>query len=181
MMAMYEEKTLETMPIERLEGVATDMAMQVDENEMGLKEAMVPEGEFTAVRLNAVVDAMNDIVTLMPDVEEYPVFEDDIEVFPTEFMDYFNIINTALTDAAMDELVIEVETVQDDQDLARVAGELGSIAKNGEFKRFLKNQYKGAAAPVEEEVIEEFPMVEEGPIGPEAPMEEMDTLFMERM
>tara|TARA_R110002012_G_scaffold287778_1_gene480295 strand:- start:1126 stop:1647 length:522 start_codon:yes stop_codon:yes gene_type:complete len=173
-MAMYNEEQLNSMPIERLEGVATDMAAQVDDNEMALTTAMSPEGEFSMARLNAVVDGMNAVVALMPDVEDYPTFEEDIEIFPGEFVEYFNMINTALRDAALDELEIDFMTVADDRDLARLAGELKSLAKNSEFKRHLKNA-GGAAAPVEEEVIEEIPI--EG----EPMMEEVDTLFMDRM
>ena len=173
MMATYSEEQLNSMPIERLEGVATDMAAQVDQNEMALTEAMAPEGEFSMARLNAVVDAMNDVVALMPDVEEYPTFEEDIDIFPPEFVDYFNMINTALRDAALNELEIDFMTAADDRDLAALAGALKSIAKNSEFKRHLKNAV--SAAPVEEEVIEEVPL--EG----EPMMEEVDTLFMDRM
>jgi hypothetical protein len=173
-MMAYEERDLETMPIERLEGVAMDMAGEVDQFDTALSEAIAPEGDFSMDRLNGVVDALNDVVELIPDADEYPVFEEDIEVFPMEFVNYFDMINMALNDAAMEDMVIELETIADDKDLARLTGQLKAIAKNGDFKRFMKNQYRGAA-PVEEEVVEEVPMEM-------APMEEdMDNLFMERM
>ncbi len=162
----------ETMGTPELEGMAMDMAAQVDQNQETMTMARAPEGDFSLTRLNAVVDALNDVVDLFPDVEIYPSFQEEVDLFPDEFVTYLDIVSAAARDAGVDELDIAIEGISDDSDLTLLAGQLKSLAKNKDFQRFMKSEY--AAAP--EEVVEEEVIAPD-----EQPPEEVDTLFMERM
>ena len=172
-MARFTDAELDAMPTEELEGVALGMAEEVDATEDLMRESVSPEGDFSAAKLNAVVDALNSILEIMGGADPYPVFEDDIEVFPIEFVQQFEMVNAALTDAGMDDLIIDLTVVGDDKDLSLLAGQLASLAADKDFIRFLKQQ--APPAPTEE-VVE----VEETIETPEM-TEDVDALMMQRM
>ena len=108
---------------------------------------------------------------LMPDVPEYPSFEEDITVFPGEFVDAIEMVNQVASDVGLDDMVIDITVIGDDKDLTAAAGQLKALASSREFKQMLK-QMPGKtdlAAPVEEAP----------PAGPAD--EEMDNMMMMRM
>lgn len=170
-MALRER--LEGMPVEKLQEMATGMEQEVVDNEAIIAEGQValPEGDFSAGKLNMMVGALNEVLGQMPEVPEYPEFQEDIEVFPQEFVDAIEMVNQVASDVGLDEVVIEVGVIGDDTDLTAAAGQLKALATSREFKQMLK-QMPGKtdlAAPVEEAP----------PAGP--PEEEIETLMMSRM
>jgi hypothetical protein len=169
-MARFTDEEMEAMPTEELEGVAMGMAEEVDATEDLMRESVAPEGDFSAAKLNAVVDALNDVLELMG-APEYPTFEEDIEVFPIEFVQQLEMINAALTDAGMDDLALVMAEISDDKDLTLLAGQIASLAGNKDFMRFLKQQTP--AAPPEETVEVEETI--------ETPEGDTDALMMQRM
>lgn len=162
----------ENIPTEELEGMAMGMAGEVDAARENAAMARAPEGDFSLTRLNALVDAFNDVAELFPDMPMYPSFSEETDIFPSEFVTAIDAVNAAATDAMLDEMVIDVMAIADDKDLAKAAGQLKSLAKNKDFQRFLKQEYTSPDV-VEEEMVE--------PVAAEEGVEAADDLFMSRM
>lgn len=172
-MARFTDEEMDAMSTEELEATAMGMAEEVDDTERFMRDVVAPEGDFSAAKLNSVVDALNSVLDILG-APAYPTFEEDIEVFPIEFVQQLEMINGALTDAGMDDMVLAMEGISDDKDLTLLAGKLASIAKDKDFVRFLKQQSPPDAAPepVEEEIVEETVETPEG---------DVDALMMQRM
>jgi len=175
-MARFTDEDMDAMSTEELEGAAVEGAAELEADESAVLEATAPEGDFSMRALNAVVDALNEINGLMG-APEYPTFEEDIELFPTEFMDNLNMVNQALTDAGMDEMSIDLMTMGDDKDLTLLAGELASLASDKDFVRFMRQQEREAPAPAPEEEVVEVDETIETP----GMTEDIDALMMQRM
>ena len=165
----FTREELEQMPDSELNAIEGGLEEEVVMQEEGMRA--LPEGEFSAPKLNNLVDALNEVIVLMPDVPEYPSFEEDIGVFPGEFVDAIEMVNQVASDVGLDDMMVDVTVIGDDTDLAQAAGQLKSLAKSREFKQFLKN------LPVEKTDLAE-PM----PTEPPPPSEgEMDEMMMMRM
>lgn len=128
--------------------------------------AAAPQGKFSARALNALVAELNAILPMFG-APLYPEFAEDITVFPPEFVEQIMMLAGAAEQAGIDS-GIDLSDIEDDRDLAKLAGVLKILAANEAFIAFLQT-------PVEEEVVEE--VVE---VAPEEEMIEED-LFAARM
>lgn len=153
--------------------IPTDLLAQAQEvgaEQDVLREAtmVVPEGKFTKNALNRLVKELNAVLELFQ--QSYPEFEEDITIFPEEFVTSLDMVATAAADAGVD-FELDMQSIRDDRDLAMVAGQLRNLAKDKTFKKFLEsNTIMGDEEVVEEEVAVEEPMPED-----------MDAMFAGRM
>lgn len=156
------------------EGMVDQLRM-AEEEEM---QAMAPTGDFSKSALNSLVRAHNKVSSLF-DMETYPDFSEGLEEFPARFVRELMMIAQAVSDAIdadiLDgEMMIDLEGVSSDRDLALLAGRLESISKSKEFKRFLKEASEVDDEPVEDKEEASVP-------AEEASDEDIDRLMMERM
>lgn len=146
-----------------------DVAAQ---KEMMVTDAMMeaaPRGQFSANALNRLVDEVNKILPKI-DMPLYPTFSEDITVFPPEFVDVLMGIADIASQAGI-ETPFDLSDIQDDRDLAMLAGQVGQLVQDEKILDFIAGQ--GAEEPVAEEVT-----MEETPEGVEETDEE---LFLRRM
>ena len=148
-------------------------AEQADES---MFAEMAPRGRFTRKALNNLVAATNRLLPLFEQTPDYPVFEADVEVFPTDFVRVLAMFQGAVQAAVDSESVpadmdFQMEDLTDDMSLNLLAGKLTNLAKSKDFKMFLKN-------PPEEEMTEEEVVEEEGAAPTSS---EIDMLFAGRM
>lgn len=153
--------------------IPTDLLAQAQEvgaEQDVLREAtmVVPEGKFTKNALNRLVKELNGVLELFQ--QSYPEFEEDITIFPEDFVASLDMVATAAVDAGVD-FELDMQSIVDDRSLAMVAGQLRNLAKDKTFKKFLEsNTIMGDEEVVEEEVVVEEPMPED-----------MDAMFAGRM
>jgi len=145
------------------EAVGAEMDAEMDQ---ALLES-VPQGQFSAQALNAVVAELNNILPLFG-APLYPEFTEDQVAFPVEFVQQLIMLAGAADQAGV-ELAMDLDVVETDRDLAMLAGIIADLAANEAFLAFIQ-------APVEETVVEET-VVEEPP--PEEVVEE--DIFIDRM
>lgn len=140
---------------------------------------MAPKGNFTPKGLNNLVKAANQLLPLFGQSPDYPTFSESIKSLPTDFVRVLAMFKAAVDEAIAEgvlgeELAISFDNVIDDLSLTSLAGKISQMAKNFNFKKFLKE------APPEEtratEAGEEMGMEEE-----EMSDGEMDDLFMSKM
>jgi hypothetical protein len=168
-----------------------EMALQVEiETAEGEDEAqyaeMSPTGNYSKKALNNLVKATNGLLPLFEQTPDYPTFAQDISgELPTDFVRVLAMFQGAISSAVANDAIdpefdFTLEELVDDNSLQLVAGKLQSVAKNRDFRNFLKE-------PPEEGIVEEeVEMTEEGQM--ETPMtaenmseEEMNNLFMGRL
>ena len=173
------------------EEMEPQMALQVEiETAEGEDEAMyaemAPTGRYSKKALNNLVKATNRLLPLFEQKPDYPTFTQDVDgQLPTDFVRVLAMFQGAINgavqmDAIDGEFDFTLEDLTDDNAINMVAGKLSSIAKNRDFRNFLKGP------PEEGVVVEEAEMTEEGQM--ETPMtaedmseDELDKLFMGRM
>ena len=139
-------------------------------------QAIAPQGNFTTKALNNLVAAANRLLPAFEQTPDYPKFEENVQVFPTDFVRVLAMFqgaaNSAAENGAIDaEADFQLEDITDDSAINLIAGKLNSLAKSREFKNFLKNP-----PPEVEEEVEELPEEE---VLPNA--DEMDSFFAGRM
>ena len=156
----------------------SDVAQADDEVYM----EMAPKGNFTPKGLNNLVKAANQLLPLFGQTPDYPTFTESVKVLPTDFVRVLAMFKAAVDEAIAEgvlgeELAISFDNVIDDIALTSLAGKISQMARNFNFKKFLKE------APPEEsratEAGEEAGMGEEekGKMSED----EMDNLFMSKM
>ena len=133
-----------------------------------MQQQITPQGKFSKNSLNRLVKELNVVLEMFD--QTYPMFEEDITIFPEEFVSSLTMVKSAADDAGVD-FEINMEEISDDRDLAMVAGQLRKLSRDKTFKRFLE---ANTLMP-EEEVVEEEVVVEE-----EAPVD-IDAMFAGRM
>jgi hypothetical protein len=166
---MIEENELTNEPMMEEEVAGAE---QADES---MFAEMAPKGRFTKKALNNLVKAANRLLPLFEQEPSYPMFEEDVEVFPTDFVRVLAMFQGAVNAAVDSEMIgedmdFQMEDIVDDMAVNLIAGKLSSLAKSKDFKNFLKN-------PPEEEITEEE--VEEETAAPTN--EELDSLFAGRL
>ena len=140
------------------EMMATDAAMQA-----------APKGQFGAEALNRLVDEVNKLLPKIG-MPLYPTFEADVTAFPPEFVDVLLGIAGIASEAGI-ESAFDLSVIEDDRDLAMLAGQIAELVQDEKLLDYIANQ--GAEEPVAEEVT-----VEETP---EGPVETDEELFLRRM
>ncbi len=148
-----------------IDDVATQKEMMVTDAAM----EMAPRGQFSADALNRLVDEVNKLLPKI-DMPLYPTFSEDITAFPPEFVDVLMGIADIASQAGI-EAPFDLSAIQDDRDLAMLAGQVGQLVQDEKILDFIAGQ--GAEEPVAEEVT-----MEETPEGVEETDEE---LFLRRM
>ena len=125
-------------------------AIQADAAEEQAFSAAAPTGDFTTEGLNALVDSVNEVLPVFGTEGDYPVFSEDVDRLPSEFVKVLTMISQAVKEAGITDLDFSLDEITDDTDLIRVAGRLRNIAENPEFARFLRAPVEGgpsAAVP----------------------------------
>lgn len=149
---------------------------ELEAEEEGMYSDMSPVGDFSKAALNSLVQAHNSVSKLFG-MEAYPVFESDMEQFPSRFTKEIMMIADAASDALeadviTEEMVPMIEGIKADRDVAMLAGKLSMLGKSKDFKKFLQE-----APQEEEEMVAEEEVASEG----EMSDDEMDQLMAERM
>ena len=135
-------------------------------------EIMTPQGKYSARALNAVVDAINEIMPMLGEQMPMPEITADMTIMPQELVNAIMAIMT-VAEQAGSPIDMELSAVVSDNDLAKLAALLKRLAKDKKLKDFLMQ-----GAP--EEVTEEVTM--ESAPAPEGGMEVSDEeLFAQRV
>jgi len=154
----------------------TDEAQYEDESTMN---EMAPKGKFTPKGLGPLVKNTNIMLPLFGQTPDYPMIAEEVNQLPTDFFRILSMFKAAVDDAIAEEIVgadmaIDFNTLKDDTSLMLLAGKLNQLAKNKEFKKFLKEPPKNETKATE--AGEEGGMPEE-----EMSSENADKLMMGRM
>ena len=140
---------------------------------------MAPKGRFSAKALNNLVKATNRLLPKFGQTPDYPAFGQDITEFPTDFVRVLAMFQGATDEAVErglvdDEFAFDFEDITSDGNLMILAGKINKLASDKQYDRFLKSQ------PVDE-LEEGEEMVDDETTTEDMPIEDVDTLFMERM
>lgn len=139
---------------------------------------MAPRGRFSAKALNNLVKAANRLLPKFGQTPDYPLFQGDITEFPTDFVRVLAMFQGATDDAVEqgivdDEFGFDFENITSDANLMVLAGKINKLASDKQYDRYLRSQ------PTEEETEE--PLTEDETTTEDMPLEDVETLFMERM
>ena len=166
-----------------------EMEAKMNEADSAFNEAMEagnPEGEFSASALNVLIDKVNEALKLFgDDAQEIAQAESDGE-FPTELTKAISMLERAAIDSGVSDDDMGLGELQSDGDIKMLAGKIAALAKNQNFKTFLKSQGTDVNAALIIGV--ETPAagsMDQAPKSPEGPQEmdedEMNKLFNSRM
>ena len=140
---------------------------------------MAPKGRFSAKALNNLVKATNRLLPKFGQTPDYPSFGQDITEFPTDFVRVLAMFQGATDDAVEqgivdDEFAFDFEDITSDANLMVLAGKINKLASDKQYDRYLRSQPTDEPEEGEEMVDDEITTED-------MPMEDVETLFMERM
>ncbi|MEE8374552.1 MAG: hypothetical protein V3R87_12645, partial [Dehalococcoidia bacterium] len=144
------------------------------EEQDGLREEamgqVAPQGDFSPSALNTVVDELNRLLPKFGITEPYEQFTDEAQVLPSEFMRLLIMVAQSAKDAALLDMVTDLDEVADDRDLVALAGKIKTLAESADFARFLNTNAPEPTPEVPELAVVEAPMgaAAPGPIDEEA-------------
>jgi len=153
---------------------------EVETADNAVFDEMAPKGNFTPKGLNALVKSTNKLLPAFGQTPDYPTFGEGVTVLPTDFVRVLAMFKASVEDAISEgvigqEMAVNFDTISDDLALVSLAGKIDKLARDFNFKKFLKE------SPPEEtnatEAGEEAGMEGEESMGEE----EMDNLFMSKM
>ena len=121
-------------------------------------EIMTPQGKYSARALNAVVDAINEIMPMLGEQMPMPEITADMTMMPQELVNAIMAIMT-VAEQAGSPIDIELSAVVSDNDLAKLAALLKRLVNDKKLKDFLM---QGAPDEVTEEVTMESAPAPEG-------------------
>lgn len=121
-------------------------------------EIMTPQGKYSARALNAVVEAINEIMPMLGEQMPMPEITADMTMMPQELVNAIMAIMT-VAEQAGSPIDMELSAVVSDNDLAKLAALLKRLAKDKKLKDFLM---QGAEEEVTEEVAMESAPASEG-------------------
>tara|TARA_R110002020_G_scaffold76635_8_gene194126 strand:+ start:907 stop:1389 length:483 start_codon:yes stop_codon:yes gene_type:complete len=150
---------------------AEDLAAQEESIMIDNLQEAAPRGQFSAEALNRLVEEVNNILPKIG-LPLYPAFTEDITVFPPEFVDVIVGISSAADEAGI-ETEIDLGMIEEDRDIAMLAGIIADLAADEAFLAAISE-------PAPEEVVEETVVEEPMPGGGEEVIED-EELFMQRM
>ena len=151
---------------------AEDLAAQEESIMIDNLQEAAPRGQFSAQALNRLVEEVNKILPKIG-LPLYPTFSEDITVFPPEFVDVIVGISSAADEAGI-EPEIDLGMIEEDRDIAMLAGIIADLAADEAF-------LEAIAEPAPEEVVEEEVVTEEPMPGGGEEVIEDEELFMQRM
>jgi len=137
-------------PVAPLPDDLRQAATQTEAAEEQALASAAPTGDFSVEGLNALVDALNEVLPVFGAEGDYPVFSEGVDRLPTAFVKSLMMVNEAVKAAGMTDLGFSLDEIADDTDLIRVAGRLRNLSESPEFGRFLRAPVGGgpsAAAP----------------------------------
>lgn len=121
-------------------------------------EIMTPQGKYSARALNAVVDAINEIMPMLGEQMPMPEITADMTIMPQELVNAIMAIMT-VAEQAGSPIDMELSAVVSDNDLAKLAALLKRLVNDKKLKDFLM---QGAPEEVTEEVAMESAPASEG-------------------
>jgi hypothetical protein len=166
-----------------------EMEAKMNEADAAFEDAMAagnPEGKFSDSALNVLIDKVNDALKLFgEDAQEIPKVEEGGE-FPTELTKAISMIERAAIDSGVSDDDMGLGELQSDGDVKMLAGKIAALAKNQNFKTFLKSQGTDVNAAlivgIETEPAGSMDQTPSAPTpAPEMEEEEMMKLFNSRM
>ena len=157
-------------------GPMAGMAAEAEDSEEGMYDEMAPKGKFSSKGLMPLVKAANALLPLFGQTPDYPALKEPMTQLPTDLTRVLAMFIAAVDDAVSAEAVdpqmtLSLDGVTDDRGLMLLAAKIDALAKNKDFKRFLKEPGPMPEAKVDEE---RTPM-------PEMAAEAADSLMMSRM
>lgn len=150
---------------------AATIGAGMDQLEQQGMQMGTPQGKYSARAMNALVQVVNEIMTMMGEASPYPEFTEDQTMFPQDFMQMLMSIMTIAEQAGVP-VEMSLSDVVSDRDVAKLVALLKRVAKDKRVQDFLSQQEE----PGEMEVTEEMEVAPEG--GMEVSDEE---LFASRM
>jgi hypothetical protein len=148
------------------------------EEEVAFAE-MAPRGRFSAKALNNLVKATNRLLPKFGQTPDYPSFDGEITQLPTDFVRVLAMFQGATDDAVEqgivdDEFAFDFEDITSDGNLMILAGKINKLASDKQYDRYLRSQPTDEPEEGEEMVDDEITTED-------MPIEDVETLFMERM
>ena len=140
--------------------VETTMAMEL------------PQGKYSENMLNKLVDALNKFAPMMEFTAIDKVSGEQTQM-PLELVQLIMGIAGAAEEADM-ALQINLSEMESDRDIASLVGQLESLLKNAEFKKFLEEDVFGDEEPVEREMQHEVAVEKDAE-------EDLDEMFARRV
>tara|TARA_R100001224_G_scaffold84075_1_gene53391 strand:- start:1720 stop:2220 length:501 start_codon:yes stop_codon:yes gene_type:complete len=140
--------------------VETTMAMEL------------PQGKYSENMLNKLVDALNKFAPMMEFTAIDKVSGEQTQM-PLELVQLIMGIAGAAEEADM-ALQIDLSEMESDRDVASLVGQLESLLKNAEFKKFLEEDVFGDEEPVEREMEDEVAVERDAE-------EDLDEMFARRV
>tara|TARA_R100001163_G_scaffold35104_1_gene27033 strand:+ start:1110 stop:1610 length:501 start_codon:yes stop_codon:yes gene_type:complete len=140
--------------------VETTMAMEL------------PQGKYSENMLNKLVDALNKFAPMMEFTAIDKVSGEQTQM-PLELVQLIMGIAGAAEEADM-ALQINLSEMESDRDIASLVGQLESLLKNAEFKKFLEEDVFGDEEPVEREMEDEVAVERDAE-------EDLDEMFARRV
>ena len=140
--------------------VETTMAMEL------------PQGKYSENMLNKLVDALNKFAPMMEFTAIDKVSGEQTQM-PLELVQLIMGIAGAAEEADM-ALQINLSEMESDRDIASLVGQLESLLKNAEFKKFLEEDVFGDEEPVEREMEDEVAVEKDAE-------EDLDEMFARRV
>ena len=148
-------------------------AMEADED---MFMEMSPKGKFSPKGLMPLVKATNMLLPMFGQTGNYPMLKEAMTQLPTDFVRVLFMFVAAVDDAITNDVVdaemkLDVPGITDDRGLMLLAAKLDALAKNRDFKKFLKEPGEMSQPNIDEE---RTPM-------PEMGGEDAESLMMSRM
>lgn len=154
----------------------SDIAAGMDAAMAEGAQIMTPRGKFSARAMNALVQALNEVLPMMGRTDMYPEFTDDLTEFPQDLVQLLMGLMTVASTAGV-ELDMDLGAMVSDKDVAKLA----ALIKRMKGDKRLQDYLAQAEEPIE---VSSTEMVEvEEPMKGSAPQgkNETDELFMSRM
>ena len=157
-------------------GPMAGMAAEAEDSEEGMYEETAPKGKFSPKGLMPLVKAANALLPAFGQTPDYPALKEPMTQLPTDLTRVLSMFIAAVDDAVSAEAVdpqmtLSLDGVTDDRGLMLLAAKIDALAKNKDFKRFLKEPGPMPEANVDEERTPT----------PEMADEAADSLMMSRM
>jgi len=151
------------------------MGRQMDFEQDSMLSIDLPEGKFSGQMLKTLIDSLNQFTSML-EMDQIAISPTDTTTIPLDLVKILMAITLAAEDAGMG-IDVDLNEVVADRDLAKIAGQLNTLAKNEEFRAFLSESIGDDMIMDDEEVEEEVVMEDEIPVE----MDEMEDTFARRL
>ena len=141
-----------------------------------LASAIAPKGKFGVSAMNRLVASMNMMLPLLDLQGSMPDFQATVTEFPAELVGILSAVRQATTDFGEQDYMFDLASIKKDTDILLLAAQLGELAKDREFARFMKEEPE--PMPMNEDMQGQ---PAEGQAAPAAPVEdELTKVLMDR-